>query len=168
MKRVSLIPAVTLVCMVVLVGCVGDNGSSTYGMTTTVAGVGTGGISGSGVGAIVLGSRMSFGPYGRGWGRPYPSSLDNDGDPSGNAWRLRWTGWGSPVARATGLTYVLDPAPGTGYRKGRLQLRASRIGHCYGNGPLAYTRLAVRVASLHRGSFSAWQLWNGRPNLCHA
>jgi hypothetical protein len=56
-------------------------------MTTTVPGVGTGEISGNGSRRVVLGSRLSFGPYGRGWGTAHPRSVDNDGDPSGNARR---------------------------------------------------------------------------------
>jgi len=66
------------------------------------------------------------------------------------------------------LTYFLGSTYGSGYRIGRLQLRASRIGHCYRGGPRAYTRLAVRVADLKHGPFSGWELWNGRSNLCHS
>jgi hypothetical protein len=142
--------------------------SSTSPMATTVGGVGTGGISGPGIGSglVVLGSRTSFGPHGRGWGTAHPRSLDNDGDPSGRAWKIRWPTWGSAVSRGSGLTYYLPEKMGSGYQTGRVQFRASRIGHCSANGPLAYTRLEVRLASLRGDSFSAWQLWNGRPNLC--
>lgn len=117
---------------------------------------------------VVLGSRNSFGPHGRGWGAAHPTLLDNDGDPSGHAWSIHWSSWGATVARGSGLTYVLGPRRGTGYRVGRLQLRATRIGRCSATGPPAYTRLEARVAELKHGSFGAWQLWNGRPNLCHA
>jgi hypothetical protein len=117
---------------------------------------------------VVLGSRNSFGPYGRGWGARHPALLDNDGDPSGHAWNIHWTSWGTTVARGSGRIYFLGPERGSGYRTGRLQLRATRIGRCSGDGPSAYTRLEVRVAELKHGAFSRWQLWNGRPNLCHA
>jgi hypothetical protein len=117
---------------------------------------------------VVLGSRNSFGPYGRGWGAPHPALLDNNGDPSGHAWNIHWSGWGTADARGSGLTYFLGPKRGSGYRIGRLQLRATRVGRCSAKGPSAYTRLEARVAELKQGSFSRWQLWNGRTNLCHA
>jgi hypothetical protein len=117
---------------------------------------------------IILGSRNSFGPYGRGWGAPHPALLDNDGDPSGHAWYIHWANWGTAVARGSGRIYFLGPKRGSGYRIGRLQLRATRIGRCSPDGPSAYTRLEVRVAELKYGSFSRWQLWNGRANLCRA
>lgn len=124
-------------------------------------------------GRVVLGSKTSFGPYnkygpyGKGWGTQRPALLDNDGDPSGHAWNIRSTGWGTAVARGSGLTYVLGAAYGTGFREVRLQLRASRIGRCYANGPVAYTRLQGRVAGLRHGKFGVWWLWNARPNVCH-
>ena len=117
-------------------------------------------------GPVVLGSKTSFGSYGKGWGTPRPALLDNDGDPSGHAWNIRWTGWGTAVASGSGLTYALGTKYGSGYTIYRLQLRASRIGHCTTNGPVAYTRLEVRIAPLKRSNFSAWQLWNLRPNVC--
>ena len=115
---------------------------------------------------VVLGSQTSVEPHGSGWGTPHPAAVGNGGDPSGNAWGLRWTHWGSRTTTATGFTY-LEPTLKQGWRKGRLQFRALRIGHCSANGPRAYTRLEVRVAELHGGSFSTWHLWNERTNLCH-
>jgi hypothetical protein len=117
---------------------------------------------------VVLGARNSFGLYGRGWGAPRPELLDNDGDPSGHAWNIHWTGWGTAVARGSGFTYFLGPLRGSGYRVGRIELRATRVARCSANGPPAYTRLEARVAALKHGSFGRWQLWNARPNLCHA
>ena len=161
-------------------GCGGNRPlrPDTYGITMTVPGVGLGGLSGIGTRSatatygvrersLVLGSRTSFLPLGRGWGTPQPAALDNGGDPSGKAWQLRWVGWGRGVASGSGLTYVLGIGQ-AGYHIGRVEFRASRIGRCYTDGPRAYTRLEVRVAGLHAGDFTAWQLWNGRPNLCHA
>jgi hypothetical protein len=116
---------------------------------------------------VVLGSKTSFEPYGRGWGLRHPVSVDNGGDPSGKAWDLRWTHWGKSTTSAAGLTY-LGPSKSRDWRKGRLQFRASRLGRCGPSGPRAYTRLQVRVAELHGGAFGAWQLWNGRLNLCHS
>ncbi len=98
---------------------------------------------------------------------PHPALLDNNGDPSGHAWHIRWTAWGTPLARGSGLTYILGQTTGSGYRTGRLELRASHVRRCLTNGPRAYTRLEVRVAPLKHGSFSVWQLWNSRPNVCH-
>jgi hypothetical protein len=118
-------------------------------------------------GPVVLGSKISFGPYGKGWGTARPALLDNDGDPSGHAWNIRWIGWGTEAARGSGLGYVLGRAQGTGFREVRLQFRASRLGRCHAGGPVAYTRLQVRIAGLKRGAFGAWWLWNERPNICH-
>lgn len=123
-------------------------------------------IAGTGT-SVVLGSRTSFQPGGKGWGTAQPFAVDDGGDPSGKAWGLRWVGWGRGTASAAGFTY-LAPTSSRGWRKGRLQLRASRIERCAAAGPRAYTRLQVRVAELHGGAFSAWRLWNGRPNLCHS
>jgi hypothetical protein len=117
-------------------------------------------------GPVVLGSKTSFGPYGKGWGTSRPVLLDNDGDPSGHAWKIHWTGWGTAVARGSGLTYALGTKYGGGYRIDRLELRASRIGRCNPSGPVAYTRLEARIAPLRNGRFSAWQPWNERPNVC--
>jgi len=114
---------------------------------------------------VVLGSKASF-RYGSGWGTAHPSALDNDGDPSGRAWSIDWTRWGGTRALGRGMTYLAPSLTRNYWRKGRVQLRASRIGRCTVGGVHAYTRLDVRVAELHSGRFSAWQLWNGRPNLC--
>jgi hypothetical protein len=120
-------------------------------------------------GRVILGSRISFPsklPYDTGWGTSHPVAIDNGGDPTGRAWSLRWRSWGSATATAAGFTY-LEPTTTRNWRKGRVQLRATRIGHCSSAGPRAYTRLYVRVAELRSGSWSAWFLWNLRPNLCH-
>jgi len=45
---------------------------------------------------LVLGSRTSFEPYGKGWGTAQPVAVDNGGDPSGKAWGVRWTRSGAP------------------------------------------------------------------------
>jgi hypothetical protein len=119
------------------------------------------------VNAVVLGSTTSFEPYGHGWGTPHPAAVDNGGDGSGRAWGLRWNQWGSRTSLASGFTY-LEPTVTRFWRKGRLEFRATRIGHCVPGGPLAYTRLQARVAELHSGSFGPWSLWNLRPNLCNA
>src|SRR5262245_35532676 len=117
--------------------------------------------------SVVLGSKSSFTPSGKGWGTVAPRSLDNGGDPSGRAWNIRWQNWGASITSGSGLTYVA-PASGHGWVKGRVQLRAERIGRCAPSGPRAYTRLEVRVAPLDTDRFGAWVLWNGRPNLCRA
>jgi len=115
----------------------------------------------------VLGSKMSFTPHGTGWGTAAPPSLDNGGDPSGRAWSISWQDWGAVATTGDGLTY-LAPTSRHGWVKGRVELRAEHIGRCAPSGPRAYTRLEVRVAPLNTGRFSAWVLWNQRPNLCHA
>ncbi len=116
---------------------------------------------------VVLGSTGSFGPSGIGWGHVAPSTIDDAGDPSGRAWRLRWQHWGSSEATAAGLTSV-EAAATPGWVTGRIQLRASWIGRCTANGARAYTRLEVRVAPLKSGAFGTWVLWNGRVNVCRA
>jgi hypothetical protein len=114
---------------------------------------------------VVLGSKASFVPNGHGWGTAHPSAVDNGGDPTGRAWTIHWKLWGRRTAVGSGTTY-LEPTTTRNWRRGRVEFRASRIGQCTAGGPRAYTRLAVRVAELHSGRFSAWQLWNGRSNLC--
>jgi hypothetical protein len=115
---------------------------------------------------VVLGSTTSFVPYGVGWGTSKPDRLDNGGDPTGRVWNLRWKHWGATTALGDGLTF-LSPTSKHGWVTGRAELRASHIARCSPTGPAAYTRLEVRVALLKAGVYTAWSLWNDRPNLCH-
>ena len=135
-------------------------------MVVALTGTATGTSQRTATGArVVLGSTSSFVPGGKGWGTATPALVYNGGDPSGRAWQIHWQKWGKAVAAGEGLTY-LSPTLTHGWRTGRIQLRASRIGHCSPNGPRAYTRLEVRVAPFAGGRFSGWSLWNGRSNLC--
>ena len=113
-------------------------------------------------GRVVLGSKTSFGQYGKGWGTRHPSLLDNDGDPSGRVTNIRWRDWGQGVALGEGDTSALP-----NWVPALAELRATRIARCSPNGPRAYTRLEIRVALRTGARFSSWQLWNGRPNVCH-
>ena len=116
--------------------------------------------------SVVLGAKTSFEPYGKGWGTAAPRALDDGGDPSGRIWNITWKNWGASAATGGGLTYIA-PRSKHGWVKGRIQLKAAHIGRCIPGGPRAYTRLEGRIAPLKTGRFSAWFLWNGRPNLCH-
>lgn len=118
----------------------------------------------AGSGKVVLGTKSSF-PYGSGWGAPRPRAVYNGGDPSGRAWNLHRTAWGASTATATGLTWIA-PNAGHLWAKGRIELRASRIGHCSPGGPHAYTRLEAREAYFPSTHYSQWFLWSGRANLC--
>jgi hypothetical protein len=114
---------------------------------------------------VVLGKRGLL-PHGRGWGSAHPARIDNGGDPNGTAWQLRWTGWGSPVARARGLTWIFRPNGGYFSKPGAIELRASRIGRCTPGGPPAYTRLEAREALRPGGRLSRWFAWGGWKTTC--
>ena len=103
---------------------------------------------------------------GRGWGRAHPASVDNGGDPSGDAFALRWAGWGDPSAYAHGLNWIFRPDGGYYREPGEIELRAYRLGQCVAGGPRAYTRLEARVVSRPGGPLGAWFAWGGWTTLC--
>jgi hypothetical protein len=127
-------------------------------------------VAGSALGSssqIVLG-KANLLPNGRGWGTAHPRLIDNGGDPNGKAWDLQWTGWGSPVAQAHGLTWIFRPNGGYFGEPGAIQLRASKIGRCTSNGPRAYTQLEAREALRPGGRLSKWFVWGGWKSTCAA
>jgi len=113
-----------------------------------------------GRGVVVLGVAGSL-PYGIGWGTPHPRTIFNGGVPSGRAWDLTWTGWGSKVAMARGLTYLYAENSGGYAGEGAIELRASQIGSCGLGGPMSYTRLEARVARRPGGPLGRWYAWSG-------
>jgi hypothetical protein len=114
---------------------------------------------------VVLGKKHLM-RYGRGWGTAYPRRIDNGGDPSGDAFDLRWSGWGRNVAYARGLTWINTPRGGYYSKPGAVELRAYRIGRCVAGGPRAYTRLQVRAASKPGGRLGRWSTWGRWHTTC--
>jgi hypothetical protein len=103
---------------------------------------------------------------GVGWGTAHPRVIFNGGDPNGRAWHLRWHGWGTRVARATGRTWLFNPRGGYYSKPGAIELRAYRIGHCTKGGPRAYTQLKAREAVKPGGRLSRWFDWGGWKSIC--
>jgi hypothetical protein len=124
--------------------------------------VATGGANGPQVG---LGKKGLM-PGGIGWGTAHPRLIYNGGDPNGRAWNLRWTGWGTALTHARGLTWIFKPDGGYFAKPGAIELRASRLGRCGSNGPRAYTRLEVREALRPGGPLSRWFIWGGWKSTC--
>jgi hypothetical protein len=117
-------------------------------------------------GAIVLGSKsLYFG--GRGWGTARPSKLDNNGDPSGIVWGIRWQHWGQMTAIGWGSTWIPKPTYGYYGTPVRAELRATDIGRCSARGPLAYRHLYARVPSRPGGGLGPWFTWGNLSTLCH-
>jgi hypothetical protein len=116
---------------------------------------------------VVLGKRGLSGSYGVGWGTPHPSLIYNGGVPSGKAWNLRWSNWGSASAEGRGLTWLYQPHGGYYGKPGAIELRAYRLGRCVAGGARAYTRLAVRVAIRPGGPLGQWYAWGGWHTTCH-
>jgi hypothetical protein len=116
---------------------------------------------------VVLGKRGLTGSYGLGWGTSSPSLIYNGGVPSGKAWDLRWSNWGSAsAATAHGLTWLYRPHGGYYGKPGAIELRAYRLGRCVPGGVRAYTRLAVRVAIRPGGPLGRWYAWGGWHTTC--
>jgi hypothetical protein len=115
---------------------------------------------------VVLGVKGLFPRGSAGWGTAHPRYIFNGGDPNGTAWKLRWTGWGGPVARAQGLTWIFKPTGGYFRKPGNIELQASRTGRCTANGPRSYTRLLARESLRPGGPLGPWFAWNGLATLC--
>ena len=128
---------------------------------------GAAGASAANHGEPVLGKKNLL-RYGIGWGTAHPRLIFNGGDPSGRAWNLRWSGWGSGVALARGLTWINSPQGGYFNQPGAIELRAYRPGRCSPNGLPAYTRLQVRSALRPGGPLSRWFAWGGWQSICRS
>jgi hypothetical protein len=102
-----------------------------------------------------------------GWGTAHPRRIDNGGVPSGKAFNLRWTSWGTSVAHARGLTWIYTPHGGYYGKPGVIEMRAYRIGQCMAGGPPAYTRLQIRVVRKPGGRLSGWFAWGGWHSICY-
>ncbi len=116
---------------------------------------------------VVLGNG-AFAPNGQGWGEFMPSTVFNGGDPTGLATHIRWRHWGHRLATGKGVTSIYKPGGGYYRRKGRIDLRASRIGICEAGGPRAYRRLMVRIPARPGGPLGKWFLWSGARDLCQS
>jgi hypothetical protein len=112
----------------------------------------------------VLGSKKFELPSGSGFGKAHPKKIFNGGDPSGLAFHLVWNDWGRAVSTATGKSYAPKKSGGL-YPAGRIELRASDLGSCTANGPLAYRHLRGREAPPHK-SFGHWFKWSGTKTIC--
>jgi hypothetical protein len=117
-------------------------------------------------GQVVLGSSKVV-HNAVGWGTAHPRRIDNGGVPSGKAFSLRWTSWGTSVAHARGFTWIYTPHGGYYGKPGAIEMRAFRIGQCIAGGPRAYTRLQIRVARKPGGRLSGWFSWGGWHGICY-
>ncbi|HTX01835.1 MAG TPA: hypothetical protein VMD59_23835 [Acidimicrobiales bacterium] len=108
----------------------------------------------------VLGARSFYAPGGVGWGTAAPREIFNGGDPSGEVQAITWTGWGKPAADGHGKGFIFRPTGGY-YPAVEVELQAFALGHCSPGGPLAYTRLDIRVPSRPGAALGAWQPWGG-------
>jgi hypothetical protein len=113
----------------------------------------------------VLGSKKFELPSGSGFGTAHPKKINNGGDPSGIAFHLVWASWGSATSTATGKTYVPKKTSGFYAHPGRIKFRASDLGSCTANGPLAYRHLRARVAAPGK-SFGHWFSWSDTKTIC--
>lgn len=114
---------------------------------------------------VVLGAK-AFAPQGNGFGTVKPRKIFNGGDPSGLVSNITWSHWGSATATAAGKTSIFKPQGGYYHTLVRAQLKASNLGHCTANGPLAYRRLQIRVPSRPGGRLGRWLLWSGSKTIC--
>ena len=114
---------------------------------------------------VMLGNKNLL-SHGIGWGTVHPRLIFNGGDPSGRAWNLRWSGWGSAVAHARGDTWISAPQGGYYKKPGAIEFRAYGLGRCSPTGPRAYTHLQARVALRHGGHLGRWLAWGGWRSIC--
>ena len=114
-------------------------------------------------GRLLLGSKLGGPKYvchvglaECGWGTPAPWNLSLGGDPSGTISRIRWDGWGKPVATGHGLHAIFGPVGGYYPKLGRIELRAYDIGTCRHSRRLAYRRMVVRFPAHPGGQLGGW------------
>lgn len=113
---------------------------------------------------IVIGAK-DFVSSGVGWGTVRPRVLSNGGAPSGVAYRIRWTGWGTAQPRGRGVIAAYRPGGGYYAQPVTIRLKAFRIGTCDGR-TRAYLRLAFSAQDRPGGDFGPWRLWSGQDSLC--
>jgi hypothetical protein len=123
-------------------------------------------VASSNAGTVVVLGKKRLLADGVGWGTPHPRVIFNGGDPSGKAFDLHWSDWGSTAAHATGLTWVNRPKGGYYAKPAEIQLQAYRLGKCASSGPTAYTRLRAREATKPGGALSQWFAWGGWTTIC--
>lgn len=115
----------------------------------------------------LLGSKDYAGPYGVGFGAIRPKKISNGGAaPSGSIYRVRWHRWGTSVAHGKGEIPIYRPNGGYYPRRGKIRLRASRLGFCGSSSWPAYRVLKVKVQRKPGGSFSRWLNWSRTGNIC--
>ncbi len=73
---------------------------------------------------IVMARVATFSAMGLVGEQPIRALSFNGGDPSGRAWKSRWSGWGSGVALARGLTWINAPRGGYYKKPGAVELPA--------------------------------------------
>lgn len=118
---------------------------------------------------VVLGSRSFAGPYGGGFGASRPSDISNNGTGHGSLFRVRWRSWGGFTAYATALIPVLAPNGSYYPRLLRGELRATDVGRCTANGPLAYRQLWYRTPRRPGGPLGRWRRWSGdQKTICRS
>ena len=118
---------------------------------------------------VVLGSASYAGPYGSGWGKEKPRTVSNGGVPSGVAKAIRWTNWGAPVSYGRGRIAIYKPRGGYYRKLAVIELRASRLASCPGEGGWpAYTRLQARVPKRPGGKLGKWFSWSGSKTICES
>jgi len=114
----------------------------------------------------VLGSKSFAGPAGVGWGAREPREIFNGGDPSGMVQSITWTNWGRAIAIGYGESSIFKPRGGYYPSLVRVELRATVLGRCSPDGPLAYEHLTVREPARPGGALGGWVTWSNRRSLC--
>jgi hypothetical protein len=112
----------------------------------------------------VLGIPGLMGPQGKGWGEAHPSVIFNGGDPSSYVTSISWTQWGSPTSIGTGLAIIARRSGGYYSGRYRIDLKATRLGHCSPSGPLVYEQLWSNQPHHPGGPLTGWTLW--AESLC--
>jgi hypothetical protein len=115
--------------------------------------------------APVLGSPDFVHVYGVGWGKVAPRKIHNGGDPSGLVSKIRWSGWGHPVARGVGTGNIFRLMGGY-FPPVRVKLRVRDLGRCPGHSQRAYTTLEIRIPQWPGGPLGEWVKWGGSTNMC--
>jgi hypothetical protein len=132
-----------------------------------LTGLGSGWAGGQTINRVpVLGSHNAVPDGGTGWGSYRPHLIFNGGDPSGRAFDISWSRWGSPTVYGRGLNYIFKPKGGYYPKPVRIELRATDLGRCAPGGPSAYTHLEARVPVRPGGPLGSWFPWGSWPNIC--